>query len=500
VTNRPPVPHDPADEAVLLGAALLNRQAAELVATHTTTADFHTPLHGQIRDAIGHLVDAGAPVDIATVASDLSRHNGVADIKVAKKELLELQAACPAATNAPAYLRSVRDWTRRRRALALAGELRKQAQDGAPFEGVLAQIEGLAAEEKLDTTTWQEVSLVGTVDGDTPEDQPTMLVRDDGACLLYPGRVHCLAGEPESGKSWLALHVCAEQMDTGRHVVYIDFEDTAPGVVGRLRDLQVEPAVILARFHYVRPSEPLGPEGRHALAQLLTRTQPALVVVDGLTEALTLHGLALESNRDVAQFLELLPRFIARQGPAVVIVDHVEKDKERRGRWAIGAQHKLAGIDGVSYGLEVIHPVVRDGDGLVRLVVHKDRPGQIRRIATDRKTAAEIATHSADAILTVAVITPGGRAPAIEWRPFELMERVSRWLEIHPGASRNTVENEVRGKREWKREALRFLVDDGYATVEDGPRNARLYRSTRPFRVSPDPESEPEELDFNDTL
>lgn len=484
------IPYDTDDEAVLLGAALLTRPAAELVATRTTGADFHSPLHRRIRDAIGHLVDTGTPVDVATVASDLARHNGVAN-DVAKKDLLTLQAACPSAANATAYLRQVHDWTRRRRALVLAHDLGQAAHDGAPLEAILDQIEILAGEERLDTSTWHEVPLAAALDGDQAEEEPTMFVRDDGACLLYPGRIHALAGEPESGKSWVALHVCAEQMDVGRHVVFIDFEDTAAGVTGRLRALQVDPDTILARFHYVRPSEPLGAEGRLAVTQLVRDTQPVLVVVDGLTEALTLHGLALESNRDVAHFLELLPRFLARQGPAVLIIDHVEKDRERRGRWAIGAQHKLAGLDGVSYGLEVIKPVVRDGNGLVRLVVHKDRPGQIRRIAVEHKTAAEILTHSDKNELTVTVATPRDHALADDpWRPTELMERISRWIELNPGVSRNKIEEAVRGKTDWKREALRHLVADGYATVTDGPRNALLYRVVRPFRVYDDTDEE----------
>ncbi|MGH3476017.1 MAG: DnaB-like helicase N-terminal domain-containing protein [Nocardioidaceae bacterium] len=478
------VPYDPDDEAVLLGAALLTQEAAELVATKTTPADFYVGLHQRVSRAITNLVTAGLPVDVATVASDLSRSNGVADLAAAKKELLNLQASCPASTNAPAYLRSVREWTRRRRALTLAHELQTHAKEGLPIEGIVAQIEGLAAEEKLDTTTWQEIPLMAVLEGGTVEDEPSMLVREDGACLLYPGKIHVFAGEPESGKSWLALHACDEQMGCGRHVVFVDFEDSLEGVVSRLLTLGVTAETILARFHYIRPSEPLGPEGRHALASLITRTQPALVVVDGLTEALTLHGLALESNRDVAEFLEILPRFVARQGPAVVIIDHVEKDKERRGRWAIGAQHKLAGVDGVSYGLEVVKPVVRDGEGLVRLVVAKDRPGHVRRVAAERKTAAEITTISEKNLLTVTITTPGGRGS--DWRPTGLMERLSMWLERNPGSNVRLIEASVTGKGPSIREALKFLVVDGHAVIQPGPRGAHHYRICKPYREHPE--------------
>lgn len=479
------VPYDSDDEKVLLGAALLNRDAANLVATQTSTADFHVPVHQRVRDAISTLVSTGQAVDIATVGSDLSRRNGVASIDDAKKQLLGIQAACPASSNAQYYLHNVRRWTRRRQTLDLADQLRKGALHDLPLEGIIAQLESLGVEEKVDTSTWNEVSLIGVLEGEPEDDQPTMLVRDDGACLIYPGRVHVFAGEPESGKSWLALHLCAEQMGAGRHVIYVDFEDTLAGVIARLVALDVDPQRILTLFHYVRPSEPLGAEGRHALAELLTRTQPALVILDGLTEALTLHGLALESNRDVASFLELVPRFVARQGPAVVIIDHVEKDKERRGRWAIGAQHKLAGVDGVSYGLEVVRPVVRDGDGLVRLLVAKDRPGHVRRVSFERKTAAEILTRSEKGLLTLTVATPGGHGVESDWRPTGLMERVSRWLEMNPNSSGKRVETSVTGKVTSVRIALKHLVTDGHATVDDGPRGSMLYRIVNPYRESP---------------
>lgn len=484
--QRTAVPYDADDEAALLGAALLTVEAANLVVNQTSGADFHVPFHHRVREAIVAVVTAGQPVDVATVGSDLARRNGVANVDEAKKKLVGLMAGCPASSNAPAYLRNVRGWTRRRRAMDLADQLRSSALADVSFEGVLAQIEGLGVEERIDASTWNEACLTAALDGEPENDQPTMLARDDGACLVYPGRVHVFAGEPESGKTWLALHLCAEQIGVGRHVVYIDFEDTLVGVVARLLALDIAPDRILGLFHYVRPSEPLGAEGRHALAQLISRTVPTIVVLDGLTEALTLHGLALESNRDVATFLELVPRLVARLGPAVVIIDHVEKDKERRGRWAIGAQHKLAGIDGVSYALEVVNPVVRDGDGLVRLVVAKDRPGHIRRIAVERKTAAEIRTASIDDILTMSVVTPGGRGRSNDWRPTELMERISRWLELHPESSKALIEGSVRGKGTFKRDALEFLVEDGYATVTEGPRRSLNYKIVKQYRVVPE--------------
>ncbi len=124
--------YDADDEAALLGAALINHQAAILVATNTTAADFHVPMHGRVRDAIAALVAAGQPVDVATVASDISRRNGVTNIDTAKKAVYQLMQSCPAAANAPAYLRHVRDWTYRRQLTTASHELAEAAKDGDP--------------------------------------------------------------------------------------------------------------------------------------------------------------------------------------------------------------------------------------------------------------------------------------------------------------------------------------------------------------------------------
>jgi hypothetical protein len=126
--------------------------------------------------------------------------------------------------------------------------------------------------------------------------------------------------------------------------------------------------------------------------------------------------------------------------------------------------------------------VVRDGDGLVRLVVAKDRPGHVRRVAFERKTAAEVATRSEKDVLTVTLTTPSGHGRDSDWRPTGLMERLSMWLERNPGANLRLVEASVTGKGPSIREALKFLVADGHAVIDTGPRGAHQYRITKAYR------------------
>lgn len=134
------IPYDADDEAVLLGAALSTRPAAELVATQTTSADFYDPYHQRVREAIVTLWDSGQPIEIATVASDMARRNGVPDIELAKKQLWPLRQACAVPTNAAVYLQHVQEWTRRRSALVLASELTRIAHEGGSLDEQLQTV------------------------------------------------------------------------------------------------------------------------------------------------------------------------------------------------------------------------------------------------------------------------------------------------------------------------------------------------------------------------
>jgi hypothetical protein len=70
------------------------------------------------------------------------------------------------------------------------------------------------------------------------------------------------------------------------------------------------------------------------------------------------------------------------------------------------------------------------------------------------------------------------------FRPTHLMAKVSVYVSAHVGElpSRNQVEESVKGRREFVRQAIDALLEEGYLHESDGPRNARLLRSVQPFR------------------
>lgn len=345
--------------------------------------------------------------------------------------------------------------------------------DDAPAEG-----------EVQPGSTWAAVDLAGIItglsDGTLSRPSPDLGQIEGAGCLLYAGKVNGIAGASGAGKSWTAL-VCTVQCLQVGHVVYVDLEDDPAGVVGRLLDLGASPADVLARFHYVRPDEAFGVASAETLAVVLA-CSPVLVVIDSTGEALALDGARPNDDDDVARWFRKVPARIARQGPAVLVLDHMTK-AEDGGLWPIGSQRKRAAISGAQYVQTVVQPFSRDRAGLAKLVCAKDRHGPYA--AGDR--VADLVIGGGAAI----VLRAPAEAAAVrggDWRPTALMERVSRAIEdATEPLSFRSIDEDVRGKADHKRAALRELIAVGHVVVQDGPRNAKLHSSVRPYRQHDDP-------------
>ncbi|HWI43258.1 MAG TPA: AAA family ATPase [Nocardioides sp.] len=299
---------------------------------------------------------------------------------------------------------------------------------------------------------------------------PSVGRRGDGAGLFYPGKVHTVSSESEGGKTWLALAAVLAELERGEHVLYVDFEDDEGGIVGRLLNLQADPHVIAERFHYLRPEDPIG-TGIHRddLVGLLETYQPTLAVIDGVTEALTMHGLDPNSNSDVAKFGRLLPRLLAAQGAASVSLDHVTKSTEGRGRYSIGAVHKLNGLDGAAYVLENRNPFGVGITGRSTLKIGKDRPGQLRKQALPSAGglfwfADLVLTSYAEGFGEVTVAAPSEQQSGDDFRPTIYMGRIMAVIEEHGPLSKRMIRAAVTGKAMTVDKALDRLILDGYLT------------------------------------
>jgi hypothetical protein len=225
--------------------------------------------------------------------------------------------------------------------------------------------------------TWQAVDLGPYLRGEVKRPEPTIgLARADGLRLLYPGKEHTVMGEMESGKSWYAAASVAAELTKGNRVAYIHFEEADPAdTIERLQALGVPDQTILERFAFAGPNEPVDPA---SLAVLLD-PPPSLVVLDGVNEAMSMHGQAIRDEDGAAAFRRRLVKPCTAVGAATLGCDHVVKDRDRRGRDPLGSIHKGNGLTGSLILLENASPFGRGERGCSHVFVTKDRPGHLRR-------------------------------------------------------------------------------------------------------------------------
>lgn len=322
--------------------------------------------------------------------------------------------------------------------------------------------------------TWQPLNLAAPEYAVDPEPPHV-----DYGGLLYRGKRHVVSAPTESLKTLVVMALALDAIRAGRRIGLLDFE-MGPHALRRLLVDLGATLEQLAAVYYVEPGGPPGPADLDAIAE----QQLELVVIDASMGAF--HASHLDDNKrqDVESFAAQWITPLWQRGIATVVLDHVTKAAEGRGKYAIGSERKVGQVD-VHLGLEVIGtPLARGGQGLVKVHVHKDRPGFLHR-----PHAAEIAlTSDPDTHRITWEVRPAANEPGDTFRPTVLMQRVSAFLqEQTEPVSLTTVENNVQGKsRDWIRKAVQALIDDGYISESRGSRGARMLTSARAYTTTPD--------------
>ena len=332
-----------------------------------------------------------------------------------------------------------------------------------------ADVDALEAGETVSEDSWLPANLDCL---DLKPLEPTLLGRDDGLFLLYPGRTHSISGESGSGKSWVAQWAAACALCDGGWVLYLDYESNAAAVVARLRALGCQDWQ-LKQLVYVNPDA--APEGRGFEALLSQKYD--LAVVDGVTEALALSGMTgdnlTNSNDAVTRWHASLPKRLAVEtGAAVLQVDHVTKSKDGRGGYAIGGQAKRASITGAAYVVVPRERFGRGRSGSLDIYVSKDREGFVLGALTGDEggpgtlVGQLTVTCGEGEQVDLALLAPS--PTRLTDHNDQLMGRVADFLtalpEDHEGASTSTIRREVKGNGEQVVEALTTLVEQGYVT------------------------------------
>ncbi len=323
--------------------------------------------------------------------------------------------------------------------------------------------------------------------GEHQPEVPQHLHVEDGMPLFYPGRLHSIFGPPGGGKTWVALCALVERVKAGEHVLMIDWEDAEQGTTQRLMQLGCTPDELEVLFDYRNPSTSL----LYGFQTLVECDTPwRLIVMDSAGEALAAQGVELNDDTGTAQWMQLAKKLARRPDtPSVVMLDHVPKAGDEPAKYAIGSQRKLAAITGASYRCDTLIEPAKGKPGKLKLVVAKDRLGN-RAKGT---TACEVHIADVGELLEVRFAVSEAQAAherGEKFRPTVLMERVSKWLEFHPGATKRSIHADVNGKREAIAVALEVLIDEGFVRV-DRVGQSHEHTSVRPYFESSDPLSIP---------
>lgn len=455
-------PHDLDAEESLLGAALIAAPGVIAACPVVDPGHFYKPAHGHIWEAILRLHALHQPVDPVTVADELRRDN-LLDLAGGPAGLAGLVANVPATSSAPRYAEIVLETSELRDAIARHA----QALD-AGYDRDIDRMRSIEA-GMLSVTPrarLQFVDLGPAFDGDDQATPPDLLARTDGACLAYTGELHWAMGEHASAKTWLCLLGCVQVMEAGGHVVYCDWEDNHRRMVRRLMDLGLDPMIGRGQFHYLKPGALDATSGRE-LGRMVSHVGARLAIFDGVAKALNACGLDEDNNQDVLTWLRYATDPVREAGAAVICLDHVNKDKDTRGRYARGAGAKINEVSGAAWSMEAIERPSRQKAGKIRIKQAKDRDGWH---AADGDTVAILhVVPLGEGRLTLRLDPPGGDDPAEAKarRPTIYMERVSRTLEgaADHKLSKRQIRTITTGDNKHIDRALDFLLAEGHIAV-----------------------------------
>jgi hypothetical protein len=340
----------------------------------------------------------------------------------------------------------------------------------------LTDIRDLA--DQLDHDSWAPINLNALPD--KPPIEPTL----GGTSLLYPGKRHVFSGPPESAKTLAAYTMLILVARTGHTGILIDFEMGSRDAKKRLQELGATPDEI-DLIPYLEPDIPATP----ARLKVLVDLQPQLVVIDAAAGAYQAEGLDDNKRADVERFSRLYVGAFWLAGIATIIIDHVVKNIEGRGKFAIGSERKLGSSD-VHLGFDTIQPISRGTSGRYKITTHKDRGGCLKRgHIADLELESDPDTNAISwrCVEPKPTTSEGGY-----FRPTHLMEKVSINLETRTEpASRNEIAGELGGTKEYVLKAITALVTEDFVTETPGPRRSKLLTSKSRYREADDTPPDP---------
>ena len=489
---------DTTAEQAVLGAMLLDNTQIPIVAELIAARDYYRPNHETIHQAILDLHQDGThpAIDPVVLAAHLARQ-GLLDRVGGPLYLHELIAGVPLALNAPDYATAVRDAARARTLYDVGTRLR---QLGTRNTGADLETAYDLAYETLDkaaanygpgatpaNTGLHDLAWILT--GTPPHiDPPELLTRVDGHALFYRGKINGLFGDPEHGKTWVAQAAMVEDLNAGRTAAMIDVDHNGPNhTAARLLLLGAHPHTI-ANPNLFRYYDPEDAEQLRNACRDLTARHPDTVVVDSIGEILAMLGANPNDEIEVTNAFRTTIVPISTAGSAVIVVDHLPKGADARAAGqAIGSIAKKRMMRGSYIRVDARTKPAPGQVGYLTLRIDKDTAGELRRTSPGGY-AGTFTLDSRDPRVTTWNIDAHDNPTTADgtFRPTQVMERVSRYVEDHDRCTSRAIREHVGGKTSVVKTAIDTLIREGFITTMAGGRGATIHHSTVHYRAHED--------------
>lgn len=260
------------------------------------------------------------------------------------------------------------------KAIANCHEVYTPGGNLVPYGGVVFGSEPAVA-DLSETLPEKRVDLGAIMRNGTPE--TNWLIVD----LLVRGRIHVLYGEPESGKTILALAWILIVIARGENVLFVDEEGGADSISKLLKALGADPDLVSKHIYYF-PFPSIDSTQYEQLLAYVDQIRPSLIVMDSLTDMLSVAGLDENNGNEVTSWMLSVAQRLARleYQPAVLLIDHVTKDVANT-KYSVASRAKKAKAD-VLWFIDKASDFDTEKTANVVLRRHKNRPGVLPKEVT----------------------------------------------------------------------------------------------------------------------
>jgi hypothetical protein len=252
----------------------------------------------------------------------------------------------------------------------------KVASGEASIEDIAREIETLLAETEVAEEPNWALRNIREAAGER-SNPPSMGLRDDNKSIVYAGRLTAVNGEPGHGKGMFVCGVAIDELQKGNNVGYFDFETSSSDIRERMVENYYWNDSMFDLFGHRTIEKDYSSRDRNWINSWFEERNPSLVIIDGLTVALSLAKINPNSDTEVSEYIRKVLYSFRRPGTAVLVVDHVSK-AGRKDTYASGSKAKKALVDvAIHIEADPKTPIGRKTQGFSRIRLTKDRYGHL---------------------------------------------------------------------------------------------------------------------------